>query len=421
MTRTALIVSHGHPDFSKGGSEVAALGLSRGLRALPGWDSVLLARHSRASDHRSGPLITRHRGTQELLFEAHNDPFSFALIQPAPLLQVFAKLLDELRPAVVHFHHYWQVGAELIRAVKLHDTRVPVLMTLHEFLAICRQNGQMVKGNGQLCTGGSPMLCHACLPDREPEEYFLRRHYLQSYFSEVDLFISPSHFLRQRYIDWGVPGERIVVMENGQQARTAARPVEREESSRTRFAFFGQINAYKGVDVLLEALTLLPASLRERIRVEIHGGATPGLSAELRTRIDALAAAAGSCVKLFGPYAPEDQQRLIDMADWVVVPSIWWENSPMVIQEAYLHGRPVICADIGGMAEKVRDGETGLHFRARNPADLARTLERAATTPGLWQSLASRIVPPPSTLESAAQHAAHYECLIAAATARATA
>lgn len=93
----------------------------------------------------------------------------------------------------------------------------------------------------------------------------------------------------------------------------------------------------------------------------------------------------------------------------------------MVIQEAYLHGRPVICADIGGMAEKVRDGETGLHFRARNPADLARTLERAATTPGLWQSLASRIVPPPSTLESAAQHAAHYECLIAAATARATA
>lgn len=421
MKQTALIVSHGHPDFSKGGSEVAALGLSRGLRALPGWDAVLLARHTLASKDHGSPLITRHRGTQELLFEARNDPFSFALADPAPLLQAFAGLLADLRPAVVHFHHYWQVGPELIRAVKRHDVRVPVLMTLHEFLAICRQNGQMVKGNGQLCTTSSPTLCHACLPDRPPEDYFLRRHYLHSFFSEVDLFVAPSRFLRQRYIDWGLPGERIVVMENGQQTPTALPAAEPEDLPRTRFAFFGQINAYKGVDVLLEALTLLPATLRERIRVEIHGGASPGLPAELHARIDSLAAAAGPCVKRFGPYAPEDQHRLIDMADWVVVPSIWWENSPMVIQEAFLHGRPVICADIGGMAEKVRDGETGLHFRARNAADLARTLERAATTPGLWQSLARGIVPPPSTLESATQHAAHYGRLIAAAAARACA
>ena len=60
--------------------------------------------------------------------------------------------------------------------------------------------------------------------------------------------------------------------------------------------------------------------------------------------------------------------------DWIVMPSIWWENSPVVIQEASCIGRPPIVSDIGGMAEKVRDGVDGLHFRAGSPEDLADRL-----------------------------------------------
>jgi hypothetical protein len=70
--------------------------------------------------------------------------------------------------------------------------------------------------------------------------------------------------------------------------------------------------------------------------------------------------------------------------DWVVVPSIWYENAPLVIQEAFQHGKPVICSDIGGMAEAVTDGVDGLHFRAGSAGALSDTLLRAATTPGLW-------------------------------------
>jgi glycosyltransferase involved in cell wall biosynthesis len=77
--------------------------------------------------------------------------------------------------------------------------------------------------------------------------------------------------------------------------------------------------------------------------------------------------------------------------DWVVVPSIWWENAPLVIQEAFAHGRPVICSDIGGMAEKVTDGVDGLHFRAGDPQSLADTIERAVGTPGLWDRLRAGI------------------------------
>jgi glycosyltransferase involved in cell wall biosynthesis len=64
--------------------------------------------------------------------------------------------------------------------------------------------------------------------------------------------------------------------------------------------------------------------------------------------------------------------------DYVLVPSTWWENSPVVIQEAYAAHRPVICTGIGGMAEKVPDGVSGLHFRLGDAADLVRVLTLAA-------------------------------------------
>jgi len=84
------------------------------------------------------------------------------------------------------------------------------------------------------------------------------------------------------------------------------------------------------------------------------------------------------------------------MADlhWVLIPSIWWENSPLVIQEAFFHRRPVICSDVGGMAEKVRDGIDGMHFRVGDAFSLARTIEAATTNPRLWRSLRDGIGEP---------------------------
>jgi len=96
-------------------------------------------------------------------------------------------------------------------------------------------------------------------------------------------------------------------------------------------------------------------------------------------------------VTIAGSYDHDDLPRLMAEIDWVVVPSRWWENSPLVIQEAFLHGKPVICSDIGGMAEKVSDGVNGLHFRVGNATSLAATLERAILTPGLWEDLHGRL------------------------------
>jgi glycosyltransferase involved in cell wall biosynthesis len=79
--------------------------------------------------------------------------------------------------------------------------------------------------------------------------------------------------------------------------------------------------------------------------------------------------------------------------DWVIVPSIWWENSPLVIQEGFAFGKPIICSNIGGMAEKVTDRVNGLHFRVNDPVELARVIREAASTPALWDTLRARIPP----------------------------
>jgi glycosyltransferase involved in cell wall biosynthesis len=73
------------------------------------------------------------------------------------------------------------------------------------------------------------------------------------------------------------------------------------------------------------------------------------------------------------------------------VTSIWWETGPIVVWEAFQHGRPVICSDIGGMSEKVTDQVNGLHFRTGSAQDLADVMQRAAETPGLWQELQAGI------------------------------
>ena len=99
--------------------------------------------------------------------------------------------------------------------------------------------------------------------------------------------------------------------------------------------------------------------------------------------------------------------------DWVVVPSIWWENSPLVIQEAFVHGRPVICSDIGGMAEKVDHGINGLHFGVGEPDAIARAMVTATDTEGLWERLRAGIPQVLRSDDAAERHIEIYRELIA--------
>ena len=145
--------------------------------------------------------------------------------------------------------------------------------------------------------------------------------------------------------------------------------------------------------VLLEAASNLVRRNAD-VRINIHG-ALGWPNADFKARFEQGLRDAGPLVQYRGPYDRVEMPRLLRQVDWVVVPSIWWENAPLVIQEARAAGRPIICSGIGGMAELVRDGVDGLHVEPGDVLGLADTLEHAAEDTALWQRLASTTCAPP--------------------------
>jgi glycosyltransferase involved in cell wall biosynthesis len=277
-------------------------------------------------------------------------------------------------------------------------------------MAICSNSGQMVKsGSSRLCFSESPDECVRCYPDHVPEDFWLRKHRFKSFFALVEQFVAPSEFLRRRYIEWGIAPDQIVTIENGQARRAPLPPRSLAEGeSRSRFGFFGQINPYKGVATLLQALATLQRTERRKITLEIHGTNLEGQAAEFQAQIAELRAPLEKegVLQWIGPYEPFQMAARMSGVDWVVVPSIWWENSPMVIQEAFTFGRPVVCSDIGGMAEKVTDGVDGVHVAVANPGAWGQILVQLANGTEEWDHLRAGIRAPISYAECAKAHLA---------------
>jgi len=395
-------MAHGHPAFSKAGAEIAAYQLYQALRDRQDCDAWLLARHDLAGLERPGSAFAlRDGGGREILYRQDSDPFDFSAVRLRHLTNDLSALLSEVRPNVVHLHHYINLGIETVRVVRNVIPSARIILSLHEFLAICNRQGQMLKSDGRLCGRAHPQDCHLCMPERGPADYFLRERYIKSFFALVDQFISPSTFLKQRYVEWGLAGDRITVLENGQPPTRPA-PLRLVNGSIDGvFGYFGKITPYKGVDILLRAFSSLPEKVRKRCRLEIHGGGHNEFSPDFYRAIDRALKSTPEQVYYAGPYAPEELPQRMAGVDWVVVPSIWWENSPLVIQEAFVHRRPVICSNIGGMAEKVADGRNGLQFRVGDAASLADRLMLAVTQDGLLDELRAGITPPPTIDESA--------------------
>ena len=406
--RSVLYVVHNHPVVRAGGSEVYALGLYDAMRANATWEPTLLAR--------SGPPMSRtdhsHDGTR--IAGVNGDPGQYffftdlgeydwlnATMRPKALYtDSLRQFLLAHQPDVVHFQHTLLLGYEAIRETRNTLPDAAIVYTLHEFVPICNNDGQMIRTfDDELCEEASPRRCHECFPDISPQTFYLRQRFIRAHLDLVDLFVAPSKFLLERYVQWGIPREKIVFEENGS---TAARPLptkqEQEKATpRPRLGFFGQLTQYKGAHVLLEAMRRL-ADEGIDVELALHGSNLELQTQGYRHELELLLAETEGNVHMLGAYTREQLPGLMANVDWVVVPSIWWENSPLVIQEAFLHGRPVICSDIGGMAEKVVDGVNGLHFRARDSADLAATIRRAVTTPGLRAKL-RRGIPKPHTMD----------------------
>jgi len=405
-----LVMSHAHPDFSLGGGEIAAYNLFKAYKDNTAVeDAWFLARADRSRGVTGA--ISRRRDNEYLWEQGVVDWHMMKAAHPDSLTTWFADLIRALKPTVVHTHHYAHLGLEYLQIIKQIDPSIRIVMTLHEYMAICYNNGQMIKtGSFKLCSRESYDECSKCFPEKTPEDFWLRKHYFMRHFDLVDQFVSPSEFLRQRYIAWGIDPKRIIVIENGQsdEGPLPPRPLAAGET-RNRFGFFGQINPYKGVDVLLQALTEMPWSDRKKILLEVHGANLEQQPAAYQEKVEALRAPLikQGVVRWVGPYQPDELRKRMANIDWVVIPSIWWENSPMVIQEAFVNGRPPVVSDIGGMAEKVRHGEDGFLVTAGSSTQWASTLlELSSMNDPAWLAQQSRIKAPATNSYAASTHVA---------------
>ena len=201
------------------------------------------------------------------------------------------------------------------------------------------------------------------------------------------------------------PRKRFFVIENGlaELPRDCASHNADKRGAWT-FGFFGQINPFKGVDVLIEAAERLRKSNVPNVKIRVHGNII-GQGEQFLARFKD--ACASGIIEYLGPYDNNNVSRLMADCDYVVTPSRWWENSPVVIQEAFAVGCPVLCSGVGGMAEKVLDGVSGKHFRLGDSADLARCIVEAACEQ-TWFQLVEGLPKPFDGLEIARRYLAAF-------------
>ncbi|MGO4284899.1 glycosyltransferase family 4 protein [Bosea sp. TAB14] len=409
MSRRILVVAHNHPALHPGGTEIFAHDLAGAYREQ-GCEVLFLGATNTIHREPHPGTALQSVGEDVVLWSAHYDRFHMSQIDHYGTLQDLGTLLSEFRPDVIHVHHLALIGAEFLTLARRLLPRTAIVMTLHDYYPICHHDGLMVRpGDRQRCAGASPAGCHGCFPEIGADRFLLRERFIKTHLAAVDHFVAPSRFLRQRYIEWGLPGDRIEVFAN---ARPAQEPVphRRATGRRASFGYFGNLNPWKGVLPLLQAARILQASGESGFSLRIHGGA-PFQSEAFTSALDAALAGTEGVVTHCGAYARDEVPALMAEIDWVVMPSIWWENAPLVIQEAFQHRRPLIVSDIGGMAEMVRDEIDGLHVRPGDPAALARTMRRAMEEAGLWQRLVHGIAEQPSLAACAARHLALFDSL----------
>lgn len=380
-----LQISHDHPDWTPGGTEIVAHDLHRALERR-GVSSTFLAASTtlQRPDSASGSL--GRQGGDMVLQTGGYDRFLMNRLDGLRWLDSLGRLIGEVQPDVVHLHGIDRVGAEIIPALRRLAPSTRIVLTLHDYQVICPNDGLLLtRAEGARCRGASADGCRACFPELGAPRHALRKTYLATILQGVDQFLAPSRFLRDRFLDWGLPAHKLKLMPNA--VAPLALMQDRPRATRDRFAFFGSIAPHKGVLTLLDAAAQLQAQ-GAGLRLSLNGGLRhpePAFRDAFQQRL----AAAQPLAQHLGPYDRSAlASRMVDV-DWVVVPSIWWENAPLVILEAQAAGRPVIASSLGGMAELVKDGETGLLVPPGDAGALAEVLRSAAREPALWTRLAA--------------------------------
>ncbi len=277
------------------------------------------------------------------------------------------RLLEERRPDVVHVHNTFPLISPSLYWACDH-AGVPVVQTLHNFRLACPQ--AMFLREGRVCesclgTTPWPALRHGCYRGSRAQTavavgMLVLHRGIGTYRRKVSRYIALNEFCRAKFVQAGLPAARIAVKPNF--ADIARDP---QGQARDGLLFVGRLSPEKGVDVLAQAWSRCAGG-----NLRVAGVGPAGA---------ALAAANG--VTMLGALSQQQVQAQMRAALALVLPSLWYENFPRTLVEAFGAGLPVIASRIGALAELVEDGVTGLLFEPGDAGDLARVLCWARDNP----------------------------------------
>ena len=420
-----LFVVHGFPPHAQGGAEIFAELQALTLCERHG-DTVLVLTREADPGRPEYDVRTEHRDGLTIAWV--NNTFrqtrSFAETYDNPsVTRVATDLIEGFGPDVAHVHHLTCLSTGIVGA--LAQRGIPCLVTLHDYWLICHR-GQLLDRDLRVCGGPEPAGCARCVDgaagvgrtgfavaaalrslehrtgiptrglrraaarvasvwrrgDETADESRRRLEHMRGVVSEVTHFLAPSESIRRRFIAFGIEPGRITHAPYGFDRRRFQRAT-RSDAAHLRLGFLGSLMVSKAPHLLLEAFRQLPegtASLDVFGRgVSYHGDDS------YQARLDPLLKQSG--VRVMGPVSHADVADALASVDVLVVPSVWPENSPLVIQEAFLAGAPVVASRIGGIPEVVRDGINGLLFEPGCVEDLHRVLHRLVTERGLLSEL----------------------------------
>jgi glycosyltransferase involved in cell wall biosynthesis len=283
----------------------------------------------------------------------------------------FLRLLRQEKPDVVHVHNtFVMISPSIYSACS--EAKVPVVQTLHNYRLLCPAATFFRDGKVcEECVQGSLWrgVRHACYRQSYSASavvaLMLASHRLRDTWKrEISCFVALSEFARNKFIEGGLPQEKIFVKPN------FVSPDPRARTSNGDYALFvGRLSPKKRVNTVLDAWKRLTLS----IPILIIGG-----GAEDREQLEAQAAGDGLANVHFKGQLPREQTlAAINNARFLVFASEWYENFPVTLVESFACSTPVICSRMGVMPEIVSDRTTGLHFTPGDPDDLARKVEWA--------------------------------------------
>jgi GT2 family glycosyltransferase/glycosyltransferase involved in cell wall biosynthesis len=422
-----MLFVHGYPPHAQGGSEIYAASHARTLANLFGDEVLVFTR----DEDRSRPEYELREAVEDgVRIVRVNNTFrqvrTFAESYEHPRIAgLAAEAIEGFRPQVAHVHHLTCLSTHI--PGQLASRGIPCFMTLHDYWLLCHR-GQLVDRTLKPCAG--PLQgCSRCVDDTAGVPLALgfvastarglasrlpraatrvlrevggrsaaalsgqhaqrdaacrRLSHMRQTAGHVTRFFAPSEHLRQRFVAAGFPADRIELSpygfdHAGFEAATAHATARRP----LRLGFIGSLMVSKAPHLLLEAAAMLPEGT---VTVDLFGSYVPYHGDDsYRITLEPLTRA--PWVRVHGNVPHGEMRRAYDAIDVLVVPSIWPENSPLVIHEAFLAGVAVVAADIGGIPELVEDDRSGLLFKAGDVVSLRSRLARLLQEPDTLERL----------------------------------